>query len=284
MVVVLIICLVWYEYQIHFADVSSSSSSSAATAAPRPDRIVFLVLARDAMPALRTHTHRTIEKVKNVFPNSRAVFVENDSKDDTVEYIRKFISSTLPTELVQPDMTAFRTEVTTERSSDRIDRMAALRNICLDHVSKKRDEIVVVMDGDVYAHVNINHFVRAIDYLHAHDDVHAVSPVGIRVYFPVLFHRPFDAYSFQNTLEDKNVKKSVRFKQFYHFPIGREDEVKVASVYGGFCIYKAAHIAGKRYSKVTNSHGEVLCEHVAFNTAVGGVTWLGWFRTYFWFK
>jgi hypothetical protein len=181
------------------------------------DEIVLLCAARDAMHGLPTSLEN-IRNFKMVCPNLRCVFVENDSMDNTRDFIETEFPKILPTKILQGDVSGHK-YTATGKGATRLRRMIALRNQLIDEV-KPSDKFFVVYDVDWKVVVPIEGFYKALQKLRTSPTLQAVCPLLLRPLRWLPFRNCyFDTFAFQ---DDKTASmthaqkiKYLKWKRWY---------------------------------------------------------------------
>jgi len=254
--------------------------------AQRDTRIVILSAVRTAMEGL-PWTLKNIQRIHHVYPNTRCVFVENDSEDETLEFIQTEFPKVLPTVILQGKISLEASHDTIGKTRGRIARMCGLRNQLLDQI-KVSDEIFIMWDADFKTCVEIEPFCRAIDYLIASSDLNGVAPT----LFKSLFYCPWrsiyhDTYAFRDaTTRDMSQNRKAFLLQTKNWT-KQTEPMEVESAFGCLAIYKKrsnlpryeVHTTSKQV-KEDKQTTMSQCEHVAFNQKMGKFQLLPWFRLY----
>lgn len=239
-------------------------------------RLVFLCAARNAMDGLPT-TLRNFERVHKVFPQTSCVFVENDSQDETREFLENKFGPILPTTIIDGILPEHANQNTYGKSAGRITRMCAVRNQLL-HAIDSKDMYFIMYDADWDTVLDIDQFSRAIKYLDDNPEVQAVVPMLFKrtplCPFVAMYHDTF-AYVDEHT---KNM--SHRQKAFYLRTKKWDyslDFIPVQSAYGCMAIYRN-RMDLPQYTAEPFDTKTYFCEHVPFNSKMGPVHLLPWFQ------
>src|SRR5882724_9243746 len=174
-------------------------------------KIVFLCPVRNAMEGLPA-TLRNLERVHRVFPQTRCVFVENDSTDGTREFIEKQFGGVLPTTILNGDVPASFSKVTYGKSGGRVSRMCLLRNQLLRAVDIQ-DQYFIMYDADLNTVLDIDMFCKAVLYLENNQDVNAVAPLFCkRTALCPFISMYYDTFAYQ----DKTTKNMSHAKRAFY--------------------------------------------------------------------
>ena len=238
--------------------------------------IVFLAPVRNAMKGL-PYFLSNIKRIKLVFPHTRIIFLENDSLDETKQFILDEFPDIVDTQLKHPLVAIDKNTPVMGRGCSRIERMSTLRNQLLTYV-ETTDDVVVMIDADWATNISISNFQKAITYLLSRSDINAVVPVFVSrpFYFPFTkFY--FDTYAFKSEeFPDVRNGKGSQFKlQTKKWP--QVDSIPVDSAFGSMAIYKRHAITHAMYNVIPTEKG-CRCEHVSFNEQVGHIHLLPWFE------
>jgi len=236
--------------------------------------IVFLAPVRNAMQGL-PYFQANLKKVKRAYPNTRVVFLENDSNDETLDYISTQFDF-LESEVLHPSNVGLNNKVLRGISCERIDRMCKLRNELLNHAGKA--DIYIPVDADWPVVWKIHDFQRAIDYLQSHEEVNAVSPLFLAyVHFCPFWKTYYDTFAFSdskwdNPIENQSQKFELKFNKW-----SKEEELDVNSAFGTMAMYKRP-LDTILYEAMETESGNCRCEHVSYNQQIGKMKLLTWFQ------
>lgn len=243
-------------------------------------KIVFLAPVRNAMEGL-PYTLETFRKVKTIFPNTRCVFIENDSTDGTQEFIQNCMSKILDTVIIDGDPILRReNEINDERigrSCGRISRMVALRNELLNHV-KPDDDIIITFDADWPSCVKIQEFTKAVNYLLSNPEVNGVVPLFLKHHqmFPFIdFYYDTFAYKDDTTETLSSPEKDYKLLTKWLWP--NIEYINVKSAFGTMALYKT-HSSDIKYETRITLENQCECEHVSYNEQIGNIRLLPWFQ------
>ncbi len=231
--------------------------------------IVILAAVRNAMSGLPFFLSN-VARIKKVFPNTRVVFLENDSNDNTRSYIETEFPPVLETLIINPDFIIDKDATHMAGSGKkRILRMAKLRNQLLTHI-KDTDNYVMMCDPDWDICISILDFTKAIQYLEENNQVAAVVPMlrNRPFYFPFINYY-FDTFAFQS---EEFPEPSSNNKEYFGLQYKKwkeNDVINVESAFGSFAIYRQEDIKGIEYSVLDSKiSGKCRCEHVGFHKSL----------------
>lgn len=293
-----VVLCVWYQDQHHqhLAQQLAEDECKSLEIVPDPSiNLVILAPVRNAMPGL-TYALSTFAKIKRVFPNTRCVFVENDSTDGTRECIEQDFPNILPTVIVDGPPADPRSR-TWGKSCSRVQRMATLRNLLMEQVQAK-DDWIMCIDPDWCTVVPIESIMKAIYYMRDRPEVNGISPVFRRstswLPFCNIFFDTF-AYEDEQTKTMSPHKKAVylQTKDLLH-PKGvwpkDQEGIPVLSAFGCLGMYRHIHPM-PRYEAWTLDPEKPLfnkddwslntncqCEHKSFQQQLGSIHLLPWFE------
>lgn len=229
-------------------------------------KVVFLAIARNAMPHLTT-TLALVTEAASMFRESAFYVFENDSTDSTPEVLKEF-AATVPwvtTEhatLNRPDVRGFEPERTV--------RLAEYRNRCRDWALTEHDDAdyVVVLDLDPHGGFSTEGILNSIGRLCELRSCGASRAVPGAMASMSLFMQQgedggyaiaqYDAWAARlNFWEDRRDKPGGM--AWFHMlmpPVG-SPPIPMNSAFGGLCVYtaEAFYADGVRYEG-----GD--CEHV----------------------
>lgn len=233
-------------------------------------KVAISFLVRDCEKSLPVFLNN-LEKLRSCFFNSQVYILENGSKDSTRDILKEYQSSfasVILNSLNDPELDRL----------PRIEKMAKLRNTCLDMVKDSCyiPEYFIVADGDL--DFDPYSVVRAIQ--NAPDDWAALFANGryflklgnLRI--PVLYYDLFAYLPLDKTAETEdsltkdemiNLRKNIqKALQTSHY-------LKCRSAFGGMGIYRYDSIGESRYSAEKNTRSqefEHICEHIPFNREI----------------
>lgn len=221
--------------------------------------LVFLAPVRDCVQGLHYFRANLIQ-VKRAYPNTRVVFLENDSVDGTKEFIKTQFDFLDCTVIDDVDVSTFQ-YVRKGRGCVRVQRMCMLRNELMKHVTEK-DDLMIPIDADWKVVWNMGQFQQALTHLLT-SDAQAVVPTLMNARWWCPFQRYyFDSFAYsdaqfpeleyssvafqklQQTLWKTNFKLSQRLGQRDGKPDGDQTLPQmlpfhpVESAFGSFAIYK----------------------------------------------
>ena len=202
-------------------------------------------------------------KIKHKYPNYDLMFYffENDSKDDTVEQINKFLDrhqGTLFSET--PQETTFKKF---EKSDKRLVYMSNLRDTFKDKIGPLQSEYVFILDTDLIFYEDTMH--KMISRIQNDDTIGMVTPFTETLrednkhtghYFDTLAliinnERNWPMCPFHTCSSCKRTLGHIK----------RQDVVEVDSAFGGLCLMYTYYFNQCKY---TVSHGDA-CEHDSLN-------------------
>ena len=237
--------------------------------------IVFCALTRSCCRRLKRNLS-TFLAWQKAFPQSRWVFVENDSKDKTRQWLEAWSArdsnvavigentgeETIPSSIPEGIFPGF--------SRYRIERMARFRNMYLDWISREigwdKVDAMVVLDPDVPRLP----CKRVIHWLKNLPPRQAMTAMGT-VWIDAVTKQFYDAYAYRS-LGDMRPQtfESIMERRFrlYAELCSSKELLPVRSNFNGVGIYPAVPgISQCRYAPLANNGSgvEVDCEHVAFH-------------------
>lgn len=249
-------------------------------------RVVFAACAKNCAGALG-NVLGNIARIAALYSGSAAIFLENDSTDNTAGILRSWCAE-------MPD-----TRVLTFGGLDaccpiRTLRLAALRNQYLSVLRSQYADYdhVVVIDCDEVNNgtIDLDSVGRAIAFLEADDSRSGVFPAQNGLYYDLwaLRHPQLCPGDVWEEAFDDIVSRRVSVAGYFRETVAKrmlvmtadEPPLEVESAFGGMAIYRIRDVlkSGARYRgykrKSVAAPGAVglsgwqTCEHVAFNAAL----------------
>lgn len=245
----------------------------------RDVQMVILSPVRNAMQGL-PFALENVTRIQQVFPNTRCVFIENDSTDGTREFLENEFSSRVPTKILDGPHSVKAPRV--GRSCHRVSRMALLRNTLLQEVQPE-DELFVFYDADWRTTIPLPEFVRAVDYMMDHPEVNGAIPMlmGRLPWFPWL-RVYWDTFAYKDN-HTKPMAQNERSRYLQTRNNWNQGEpMQVDSAFGCLGIYRNVGEPLPQYipRELPNSNGDCECEHVSFNEQMAPIHLLPWFKIY----
>lgn len=235
-------------------------------------RAIVTGLARDCAPHL-PEVLANLGRWAALYDDSYFLFAVSDTHDDSRSLIEDWFAAGRRGEVLDFG----RLE---ERLPRRTERIAWLRNACLDRVralpQANWDHLVVADLDDVLARpMPPRPFVQAIDWLEASPERAAVFANAAPRYYDVWALRhprwcPHDCWhriwgrAAQESFEAAKFREV--FRRQIEIPSGMAP-IAVRSAFGGLAVYRLAWALGSRYRGLDEGGREV-SEHVAFNEAI----------------
>jgi len=252
---------------------------------PRPERAVFIGLARDCAPMLPAVLDN-LARMAATFAQSAFLFVENDSRDATRAILERWCRSQDRAAILSPEGPA-------AHSLQRTVRLAALRNQLIDAVrSRFADfDLLVILDcDDVNATpvTDMAGFTHAVDFLLADGSRAAVFANTLGEYYDMWALRqpqrcPDDVweasmdYALRHRVSDQQAVDAIYTPRLFELKIDAPP-MEVDSAFGGLGIYRlprvlanAARYQGYKVKTLTAEAREIglhQCEHVPFHAGL----------------
>lgn len=233
-------------------------------------KAAIAILARDCEKTLPVFLKK-IECLREQFESSRIVIVENNSKDKTKSLLEEYRASHADVMLHMFDDPAVDT-------LPRIEKMALLRNKCLEIVRESNydPDFYIVIDGDL--DFDVPSISRAIQYVPA--DWAALFANG-RYYLkagsfriPVLYYDLFAYLPEERQSGDRDSlteTEMLRIRPLTQRALRKKRYLKCRSAFGGVGIYRYEAVGENCYAVENNtvsSKFDHLCEHIPFNRGV----------------
>jgi len=245
-------------------------------------RIVICGLLRDAANKIR-EIRKKIESVGKLFADYRVIIVENDSSDNTRQKLLQWTRHNPKVTILGCGVNATRCSLPKSKKkteghlvdAPRIEKMARLRNIYLDHikedVSLQKYDYMAVWDMDIVGTVYLDGVSNTIAQFSRLPDAAAICAYGI--YRWGLFELYYDTYAhidegdtFHIDLKSvHDIKKGLMTK----YSRG-EDPARVISCFSGFTIYRMSGVLPKSvyYDTTPPSENNLECEHVRLHRKI----------------
>lgn len=233
-------------------------------------KAAIVILVRDCENTLPLFLKET-EDLRAAFSDSLIVIVENNSKDGTKRLLEEYRSTHSGVMLDMSDDPGLDALL-------RIEKMAVLRNRCLDIVNESvfDPDLYIVIDGDL--DFDPPSVLRAME--NAPDDWAAIFANG-RYYLkaghcriPVLYYDLFAYLPEERDPGDKDSlteEEMLRMRPFIHKALRKKRFLKCRSAFGGVGIYRFDAVGDIRYAAEQNTVStkfDHLCEHIPFNRGV----------------
>lgn len=232
--------------------------------------IIVCGIVRDAANGLKRNIP-VIDAFVSYFGESKLLFFENDSLDDTKALLREWADRCRGRVFVMTEnrncehATPASSEVKCNPffSARRIGRMAELRNQYLEYIEDKgwETDYLMVVDMDVAA-IDLNGLLSSFEPGREWD---AVTAFGYST-SPKLKRRYHDTYALTEWGDEHNPQTEKKVKDLavkYGSLKPDDDWVRVFSAFGGIAIYRYERVKGLRYMALPNDDPrvEVHCEH-----------------------
>jgi hypothetical protein len=197
------------------------------------------------------------------------VIAENDSKDATRQVAERWMKGSPNHHLVDPDLRGIEKAPVGANpffGLRRIEKMARLRNSCLERVESSGMEVdrVIWIDLDVYDFA-VDDLLHALALSEDHD---AVMANGV---MPTDDNRAYAYYdTYATVLESEPLPLSMARMDRVRAALSKlsrhADPVPVISAFGGIGIYRADAVRGLRYKAVPNPDPDIesLVEHTTY--------------------
>jgi glycosyltransferase involved in cell wall biosynthesis len=239
-------------------------------------KVSICSIVRDCQNNLKRNIQK-IEELRKKFLDSEVVIFENDSKDRTLEILKKwgresnniilksekYGNKTIP-EIRKGENSFF--------SRERIGKMSFYRNMYLEIINTNnfKREYVIVIDLDI-ANFSIDGIAHSFGLK---QDWSCITSNGTSL-SKTLRRRYHDTYALVEkgahsmTMDEATIYNNQRRFSFFRsgMPLFAVD-----SSFGGMAIYDWKFLKGKFYSCIPNDNQKVpvLCEHVSINRQLGG--------------
>jgi len=240
--------------------------------------VIICCMLRDAEKII-TNVRGRLTTLHQHFKNYRLLIVENDSRDNTRERLLEWqaqdsnltILGCGENQLVcNYDMMKTRGHA---HCSQRITKMASLRNIYLDYIAQKIDhtkyQYTIVLDGDLEGMIYPEGLYDTANLFMRDESIDAVACNGWSATMKQWCLKFFDPYAFefhpssaQRTLSYWEERMPFLFHLLrYRFVRYNAKPLKVLSAFNGLAIYRTKSVVKYRYDSGLASHGRPRCEH-----------------------
>ena len=241
-------------------------------------RVVFAGLIRDNEEYV-CKTRKFLEGLGKSFQDYRILIVENDSKDNTRKRLLRWQKQNPKVTILGCGVNARECRMNLEATkskthgSNRISKMAQLRNIYVDYVNEHfRDwDYLVVNDLDLVADLSNTGWVSTFGYLNKDPSLSAVSAYGYYdLWFKKVFYDDFAFVPIGSPIEIPN-KKDISFKigekiEMESYLLETKKELApVRSAFSGLTVYRISHISKDARYDYCRKENMKACEHSYFN-------------------
>lgn len=222
-----------------------------------PYNVVIVGCARNIDKYL-DNTKNKLLMLKSLFAQTRIIFYENDSTDETLNILQKWKEENFIELITEKDVKGTRTE-----------RIAHGRNILYNEAMKNDFDLYIVIDlDDVINDLSEDGIKSCFEMkedwgmLGANQKDKYYDLWALRTYDNWM---PFDCYAdCFKTESDEEFCVNSRFRNIPQ----NSDPINVKSCFGGVGIYKKKYIHNCSYGSGLNSNNLPMCEHVSFNEGV----------------
>lgn len=246
------------------------------------ETIIFTGLCQDHGEDIINEWMPKIDLLSSHFKDYRIIIVENDSNDDTREYLlkesernSKFIvlcDENKPENTRTCKLGVRSIKDTNDKEGNlikRIDVMGGLRQVYWHYILKNYGhyDYMCVLDWDLGGFLSVPGFFHGLYYTRFYTDATACNSFYEKngkffIYdtYPLLNHHRCDHISKHKKQEDQIINLNMRDKIFYN----SAHPIQVESAFGGLSIYNIKNIKEKNPNYV-NRYCPVECEHTTFN-------------------
>lgn len=219
-------------------------------------------------------------RIVSMFKDYRIVILENNSSDDSRKYLLEWAEKNKKVTILCNDAYAINTaecDIFSAKSSndhspmpDRIQRMAYLRNIYMDHVSHyyKDFDYMCVMDMDLDGELMIDGFFHSL-WVMEKKKASGVAGNGVILrdngdfyYYDSFAHVEVDEPHIMTDIASKSEHDNYVHINMTHLYTTQMTPDRVRSAFGGIAIYDLKRIINHRYSY---SSTFLSCEHAFFH-------------------
>jgi len=234
--------------------------------------LVICGLLRDCGPRMYEIEKRA-ERVGNLFKDYRILIVENDSVDNTREYLLEWRKRNPKVTILGCGYNVKECKLqlppTVNHYTDlkRILKMIYLRNLYIDELSKNYSnyDYAFVWDLDILGSVYLDGIANSMNYFEKNPSYDCIVAYGLKKLPNYTYY--YDSYAHLDIGDsfDISTKRLHDFnKMFIDVRYDRGDPlVKVQSAFSGCCIYRIKSILDSKARYGTDEG--VVCEHVYFN-------------------
>jgi hypothetical protein len=236
-------------------------------------QILICGIVRDCGKALQNNIS-AIEQICSHFKNYQIVIFENNSKDSTKNILQKWA-------LKNPNVKVFINDFDESiylnipipssfypsNSKKRIQKMVNYRNLYMDYIQQNhlQADFLCIVDLDV-SKIDIKGVITSFGLEQKWD---AISANGISRTF-LLKKRYHDTYALTESEMDallQTIPQIEENRYKWNFLKKGMPIIRVASAYGGLCLYKFEAVKNLKYQLLKNNYAgvEVRCEHFSIH-------------------
>lgn len=244
-------------------------------------RLIIAGLVRDSDDNIDI-MKQNVKKLEQYFLDICVLIIENDSKDRTRPMLLEWAKEDPRIHVLGCGLNAdtchldLPTGIIKDHGSKRIRKMVLLRNIYMDYISEntntfKNYDFLIAIDFDIKGTFYSDGIGGAGWHFATKPQLQGLCANGVNIgnYGLFIKHNYHDPYAHKELKEGKGVLKRLTSHWGISLPPDRtkcsDDIRQVRSCFNGFSIYRLSSIMGKHY-EFKEEDGEVLCEHVTFNT------------------
>lgn len=249
----------------------------------KQETIIFTGLCQDHGEKILLQWMPILEKLKKSFKDYRIIIVENDSNDDTRNYLlkeaqkdEKFIvlcdvGKPENTHTCQLGVRSIQTKQEKEQNlSKRIRILARFRQVYWEYILKNYHNFdhMCVLDWDLEGNLSIPGFFHGLYYVRHYSDAVACNSFYqtkdmffIYDTYPLLNHYRCDYLQENKSLEDERIKKQFHNKILY----GSAYPIPVESAFGGMALYNIHSLQQKNANYTSTPLCPIECEHTTFH-------------------
>lgn len=249
----------------------------------KQETIIFTGLCQDHGKKVLSQWMPLVGKIRKSFRDYRIIIVENDSRDDTREWLlqeaekdENFIvlcddKKPENTRTCQLGRRSIQTQQDKEQNlTQRISTLATFRQVYWNYIQLNYSnfDYMCVLDWDLEGNLSLPGFFHGLYYVRNYSDVVACnsfyqSKDMFFIYdtYPLLNHYRCDYLQENKSLEDIRVKKSMHNKILY----GSAYPIPVESAFGGLALYNIQSLQNKKASYTATPLCPIECEHTTFH-------------------
>lgn len=232
--------------------------------------IVFCGLARDIQKVFN-RVKQKYEFFGSFFKDYKIIIVENDSKDKTRELLLEWVKTNPRVTILGCGVNKNECKMNTKTfssfnvGSERIGKMAMLRNIYMEFIKNLNFEYTTIIDFDIRGSLYIDGIAHSFYCFSENPHIDAIGANAINNFLNT-YYDPFALVELNKPLDFSDYKEKVshdiEISKKYDYKMG-DKLVPVRSCFAGCVIYKTNQIRNRRYKSAPK--GKLGCEHVYFN-------------------
>lgn len=242
-------------------------------------KVIITALVRDVGKKLPEIEKKAIA-VSKLFNDYRIIIVENDSSDNTREYLLSWSKKDPKVIILGCGINVKKCEIKLEKTEGhsvnrkRIEKMVYLRNIYLDFIKKNYShfDYVLMWDLDSISMIYLDGIHNSFGYFATDNNIATICANGIyRWGFMTLYYDTYATLSKNEKFHiDSKLSHDIRKGLWEHRYYRGEPLQEVDSCFSGFTIYRMENLLGKEIYYDMSPMENIECEHVRLNMKIKG--------------